>query len=103
MADELHIRELEISIEDWIAYVEKSPDLELIHEASIENPLTGDVITINIPNSGKSTEGQFILSTVREDRVSLSIKYADELSLILIKRVAADLYGTVTGDEGESY
>ncbi|MEL6449428.1 MAG: hypothetical protein AAFQ62_15955 [Pseudomonadota bacterium] len=103
MGYDLHIEETEKTLEDWLAYVDRSNSLELVEVATAKNPVTGQTITMGTLNSARAGNGAIFRGRVSEGALSISVSSPGEQTIQLMKVVAQELGGIVVGDEGEEY
>ena len=103
MAYNLHIEGSTFSVSDWVEYAQEAESLTPVEEVSATNPATGEEISVSLPNSAKTAKGAVIKSSERDGKLVLTTKYVDEGTVKLLQTIAADIGGTVVGDEGEEY
>lgn len=103
MAYDLTISETGRSLAEWIEFVEQEPSLELVHEQTAANPMTGEQIRIVTPNSGKSISGQLFWPREKGSVVEVVAGIREESDIPEIKALAEKFGGIVVGEEGEIY
>jgi len=93
-----------ITLKEWHAYIESSPDLEVIDAWEQANPLTGEVIRVpgdgiavwNGLGTGKAVHFDYRLGQI-------STGNPDDRVIAKMKEIAHELDARVIGDEGEEY
>ena len=106
MSYEVHILrpEGEISLDEWRELIAANDKLEAIEELSSKNPATGEVITIQMPNSAKlQLEMKDAVLYLRFSRGQLHAKIQEEADIEALKPIAKELKAVIEGDEGERY
>jgi len=103
MAYSLHIIDISASESDWVEFVNNSPDLELIHTISGNNPKTKETISIGIPNSARTTSGTILTPMTHDGKLVISVGNPDDQTIAFMKKIAVHFGGEVVGDNGETY
>jgi hypothetical protein len=103
MGYDLHIQQTGKTVHDWVRFLATEPELELVHEIVAANPVTGDVIRYEAPNSGRAGNGALFVPRDRDGEVEITVSSPDDATIALMKHVAAAFGGRVFGDEGEEY
>jgi hypothetical protein len=92
-----------IGIQEWIDYISKDPDFELIQTYKAKSE-SGLEMNLNIPHSGLwSKHGATVPFTYRERQGTISVDRPNEITIEKMKQVAVALEANVAGEEGEIY
>lgn len=103
MGYDLHIKESEKTVEQWVEYVENSKTLTLQDVAVAKNPKTGEVIQIAIPNSAIGKNGIYFIPQFGTEKLSITISKPRTEDIPYLKKIVAEFGGVLVGDEGETY
>lgn len=103
MAYDFHIENSKFNMEQWASFIETSASLIAIESIEIENPMTGDLIVVNMPNSAKLESGLVLSPKLKSSDFSVTINSPKESDIPLIKEIAVEMGGVLVGDEGEEF